>query len=549
MSPAARAGACLAAVLLLAVSSHAVVAGGGTPPPTSQAAAPIGSDTIRIGVLRNGHYEVVTLPMEVYVGRVLAGEAAPDSLPASLDALAIAIRTYTTTNRGRHGADGFDLCDQTHCQVMRTATAATERAALATAEQLLLYRGAPATVFYSASCGGRSEKPSNVWPGAADPPYLSVHDDDGCGGFPMWSSELADADLQRAFTAGGFTGTLRDLRVVARNDSGRVARLALDGLTPREISGQDLRMVVGRSLGFQHIQSASFDLRRSGRAFRFSGHGAGHGVGLCVIGSMKLAAQGESVGRILARYFPGTTIGSLGPRLTAAPSERPTVNAAAPRDTRVVPPAPAPPAPALPGAAPRVGQVAAAGPPAAATPGAAAFAADAIRTSDVQITLPEGSVEERAALSQLVVRERQALAQTLAVPAPAVRLRVHDSTDAFERATRRPWFTLGAVADTELHLAPLWLLRDRGMLERTIRRQLVHLMADSELPGTPAWVREGASIYFADPAPSGGARGVCPQDSELQNPVSLGALGDAFGRARGCFERQLSGGRDWRAVR
>lgn len=534
MSRTAR--ACLALLLLLTSSSHAVVArGGGVQPRPTQPAAPIGSDTIRIGVLKNRTYEVVTLPMEVYVGRVLAGEAAPGSLPASLESLAVAIRTYTTTNRGRHGADGFDLCDQTHCQVMRTANAAAERAAVATAAQLLLYKGAPATVFYSASCGGRSEKPSNVWPGADDPPYLSVHDDDGCGGFPMWSAELADADLQRAFTAGGFTGTLRDLRVLARNDSGRVARLALDGLTPREISGQDLRMVVGRALGFQHIQSASFDLRRSGRAFRFSGHGAGHGVGLCVIGSMKLAAQGESAAQILARYFPGTTIGSLGPRLSAAP----------PRETRVVPPAPA-----SPGAAPRVGAAAAAAPLAGATSGAATVSdIDAIRAAEVQLTLPEGSVEERGVLSQLVVRERQALAQALGVPAPPVRLRVHDSTEAYERAAGRRWFTLGAVVDNEVQLAPLWLLRDRGMLERTLRRQLVHLMVDGELPAKPAWVREGASIYFADSALSGAPRVVCPQDRELQSPVSLGALGDAFARARGCFERQVTGSRDWRKVR
>ena len=40
----------------------------------------------------------------------------------------------------RHRADGFDLCDQTHCQVMRAATPVTERAALATAGQVLLYK-------------------------------------------------------------------------------------------------------------------------------------------------------------------------------------------------------------------------------------------------------------------------------------------------------------------------------------------------------------------------------------------------------------------------
>ena len=158
-------------------------------------------------------------------------------------------------------------------------------------------------------------------------------------------------------------------------------------------------------------------------------------------------------------------------------------------------------------------------------------------------------MEERGVLSQLVVRERQALAQALGVPAPRVRLRVHDSTEAYERAAGRPWFTLGAVVDNEVQLAPLWLLRDRGMLERTLRRQLVHLMVDGELPAKPAWVREGASIYFADSALSGAPRVVCPQDRELQSPVSLGALGDAFARARSCFERQVTGSRDWRKVR
>jgi len=147
------------------------------------------SQTIRIGVLKNGSYEIVALPMETYVARVLAGEALPGSEPAALETLAIAIRTYALGNRGRHRADGFDLCDQTHCQVMRTATPATERAALATVGQVLLYNGQPATVYYSASCGGRTEKPSNVWPGSEDPPYLPSRPDDGCEGFPEWSDK------------------------------------------------------------------------------------------------------------------------------------------------------------------------------------------------------------------------------------------------------------------------------------------------------------------------------------------------------------------------
>ena len=114
--------------------------------------------TVRVGVLRpGGGYTVSDLPMEIYVARVLAGESLRDSQPAALEALAITIRTFALANLARHRADGFDLCDQTHCQVLRAAVAATERAAQATAGRVLLRDGAPASVYYSASCGGRTQ--------------------------------------------------------------------------------------------------------------------------------------------------------------------------------------------------------------------------------------------------------------------------------------------------------------------------------------------------------------------------------------------------------
>ena len=198
-----------------------------------------GQIELRIGFARpGGGYTIQALPLETYIARVLAGEAARESPAAALDVLAITIRTFALGNRDRHRADGFDLCDETHCQVVRTATAATTRAAQATAGQVLMRNGAIASVFYSASCGGRTEIPSNVWPGADDPPYLPSSDDDACGGAPAWEAELDEADLLRAFRAAGFRGDrFREMRITARNNSGRAARLSLEGLTPPEISG------------------------------------------------------------------------------------------------------------------------------------------------------------------------------------------------------------------------------------------------------------------------------------------------------------------------
>lgn len=454
---------------------------------------------VRVGFARpDGGYVVTSIPLETYVARVVAGEAARDSQPGALEALAIAVRTFALANLGRHRADGFDLCDQTHCQVVRTATAVTDRAAAATAGQVLLRGGAPASVYYTASCGGRTEIPSAVWPGAEDPPFLPSQPDDACGGAPVWTAELSDGDLYRALRAAGFRGErLRELRIASRDVSHRVAQLSVDGLTPNVISGQDLRVVVGRTLGWQHIKSTAFDLRRVGDRYRFNGHGSGHGVGLCVIGSARLAAAGRTAADILSRYFPGLEIGTPGPR---------------------------------------------------------------IASTDVLLTLPDDDEGERQAIGQLVSRDRDDLARILGVPAPArVTLRFHPTTASYEAATAQPWFTSGAVVNGELHLPPLAVLRERGVLDRTIRHELVHVMTDQILGPRPAWVREGAAMYFAGQRPSAAdspsspfrpePRQSCPADAELLRPVSVGSLTNADARALACFTRQIANGRSWREVK
>ena len=475
---------------------------------------------LRVGFSKpGGGYRLETVPLETYVARVLAGEAARDSQPAALEALAITIRTFALANRGRHRADGFDLCDQTHCQVIRNATAATGRAAEATAGRVLLRGRDVATVYYTASCGGRTEIPSAVWPGHDDPPYLPSRKDDACGGAPAWAAQIQDADLFRALRAAGFAGDrLRDVRIVSRSASDRVARLRIDGLQPNEISGQDLRMAVGRTLGWQHIKSTAFDLRRERDTYRFSGHGSGHGVGLCVIGSARLAADGKDAGDILRHYFPGLTVSR--PITTSPTSTSPT--STSPTSTS--------------------------------------------RTTvglqyDLLVDLPDEDAGEQATIVRQALRARDDLARTLGTTPPAhLTLRFHATTDDYERATGQAWFTSAAMVNRELHLLPLAVLRERGILDRTIRHELVHAMTDSALGRRPLWVREGAAIYFAGEAPAASQpqqrpaftpepRASCPDDNELRHPVSAGALTNAYARARACFAKQIQSGRSWREVR
>ena len=50
----------------------------------------------------------------------------------------------------------------------------------------------------------------------------------------------------------------------------------------------------------------------------------------------------------------------------------------------------------------------------------------------------------------------------------------------------------------------------------------------------------GLDFLFAVPA---------PDDNELLHPVSVGALSNAYARARACFARQIAAGKSWRDVK
>ncbi len=501
-----------------------------------------GAQVVRVGVaLASGSVRIDTLPLEEYVARVISGEGQPRAGAAAHEALAIVIRTFALANRHRHRAEGYDLCDSTHCQVMRPALKVARDAALATAGRVLLDQGQPALVYYSAHCGGIPALASEVWPGAVDYAPGEARDD-ACADQPAWTSELTPAQVERALRAAGLSGRrLQGLTVTERTTSQRAGRLAADGFTPASVSAYEFRMAVGRTLGWQLVRSTAFVVTRTDDGYRFRGVGYGHGVGLCVVGAGKRAARGESASQILRAYFGDlaqSTVGGATLTTATRPATGPQIGAA---------PAPRTGAPAAPqiGAAP----VPHGGPPGAVSAGvpAVAFAAD------VRLTLPPHEEGERAFVIDLVRRTRADVAARAGVSAPvAMAVTVHATVEAFGRATGQPWWVASSTVGAEIEVLPLAELRRRGTLESTVRQEVAHVVLDAALQSRPMWVREGAAIYFSSPAgppQPPGARVSCPKDAELLRPVSGGAEREAFSRADRCFRRQIARGRTWRDVR
>src|SRR5262245_5367459 len=468
--------------------------------------------TVDIGLLssggppsRSGGTNVATIPLEVYVARVLAGEAEPNAPDAAQQALAVAIRTYAIVNEGRHRREGFDLCDTTHCQVMRTANDYSRRAALATAGRVLTLDGKPVEIFYSASCGGRSESAADVWPGGTRFPYLrsvpdDVHDDE-----EPWVLTMTLEEIRQALINAGFGGDrLRDIDIEERTHSGRVARLKLSGLRPDAIAGDPFRMAIGP----RQLRSTAFSMTRDGNRVRFTGVGYGHGVGMCVIGAGKRARRGESLEAILAQYFPGLTLMSIG---SSTPVEAPSpVSVETPRAPIVPTPAPA-----------------------------------------INVRVPNGSTITAGDLGRLALRVRESLSRTLGASADGVTVELHGTIDGFRYETGRPWWVSAAVKGTTIDLAPAQLLAQGEGLEPTLRRAMAELLIAPSLADRPAWVRVGAARYYSSP-PSSAApeRDVkCPADAELTVAVSASAQRDAEARAERCFARELAKTGDWRRVR
>ena len=469
--------------------------------------------TIRLGFVADGH--VTAVPLEVYVARVLAGETDPKAGDAAQQALAIAIRTYTLKNIDRHARDGYDLCDSTHCQVPRPSTPTSRRAAMATVGRVLTWRGEIAEVFYSASCGGRSERAADVWPGA-NYPYLVSRADDVCDDDPEWTADFSMDEVRRVLSGIGFEGDrLRDVRIDGRTSSGRVARLRLSGLQPDVIAGDQFRLAVGAT----RLRSTAFTVEKYGDQLRFTGRGFGHGVGMCVIGAGRRALRGETAAAILAQYYPGLELTSL----TAIAPVNETLSSAVTPPTRATP----------------------------RTPPVAPAAAVMPRDSGVRVMVPRSSPIAASSLERMAVSAHEELARSLGTTVLPITVRLHDTLDSFRLATNRPWWVSEVAEGTAIDLAPVAVLAQRGGVEGAVRTAVAELLVAGPLAGRPAWVRIGAARYFSVPptARRADSRTRCPTDAELLLAVSATSQREAELRAEACFARELAKTGDWRLVR
>ncbi len=278
------------------------------------------------------------LSLDAYVAGVVVAEMGNRAAneEAALRAQAVVSRTYALANRGKFGAQGYDVGATVTDQAYGGVGAETGQgwaAVRATAGMVITYDGEIISPFYHSTCGSATASPEESFRTGRATPYLrSVSDRHGAGFYcdisprfrwtVTWDGpQLADI-LRRTLprvvgVEGSVVDAVRDLRVQRTGPSRRITELRIKvGSGDIPVYGPDIRGVLaqpdGRILGSTAFEVAT-NHGADGNVQRVtvSGAGWGHGVGMCQWGAVGRARAGQDFGEILTTYFPGTRIEKL----------------------------------------------------------------------------------------------------------------------------------------------------------------------------------------------------------------------------------------------
>ena len=254
----------LGAVMLLVFAGACATLAQPSLPPSIAYSIP---RTLKVQVRHGGSSDVVTVPIEDYVAATILSEVDPPDadtkvLERMFEVQAVLTRTYAISHRGRHAAQGFDVCNSTHCQLYEPDrlrgskwSALAREAAARTAGQILWFGRAPALAVYHADCGGHTSASSEVWRGDALTYLPSAVDDGPARGSHMaWTFEASRAELRDALNADPRTRVGRELKAIdlgVTDSAGRAETVTITGARAMEVRGDVFREVVTHLFGIR----------------------------------------------------------------------------------------------------------------------------------------------------------------------------------------------------------------------------------------------------------------------------------------------------------
>lgn len=261
---------------------------------------------------KNRFIVINRLGLEQYLYGIMKPEISPDWPEETLKAQAVISRTYALKNLDKHSGEGFNLCDTVHCQVyagLSGESVRTNKTVDDTRGEILIYNGEPIDAFFHSTCGGYTEKPSNVWGSAKDPDYLQGVKCNFCEDDPRyyWEHSLTKRKIASVLKKKGYPiEGVAKMEIYQRGNGGRVSKLRITDSKGKKyiISANQFRIFFNP----ESQRSTFVEIKTYSDAYQFKGKGWGHGVGLCQWGARGMGLKGYSYQEILKYYYPGTKL-------------------------------------------------------------------------------------------------------------------------------------------------------------------------------------------------------------------------------------------------
>ncbi len=264
------------------------------------------------------------LSLEIYLEGVIPYEIGfldEDKIEA-LKAQSIAARTYALKHQGKYS--NYDLSATTSDQVYKGCIkehTLIKSAIKQTEGVVLTHNNEYIESVYHSTCGGHTASSENVWQTAL--PCLKGTSDKHKGKalcseskYFQWDERWHREELEKILAihlpsyVNNFQGigTLKDIKIVTRSNSGRVTELKfITSITDYTVYNDKIRFVL-RPRADRILRSTKFKLKFSRKNGKLKniyarGYGNGHGVGMCQVGSIEMATIGYDYIKILEHYY------------------------------------------------------------------------------------------------------------------------------------------------------------------------------------------------------------------------------------------------------
>jgi stage II sporulation protein D len=259
-----------------------------------------GDVEISIGADRKQFLLINKVNLEEYIAGVVESESGTRTSLEYYKLQAILCRTYLLANLQRHIAEGYEVCDDVHCQAylsrnteedVSIAVEATKGLVVVDNDLNLI------TAAFHSNCGGQTCNSQDVW--AVSTSYLKSIKDTFCLKQPH-------ARWQRSIPTEDWKAYLQLKHKYPVEDSLKFAG-ATSFAQPYNRSvyfmDKDMRIPLKVIRADFQLKSTYFSVEQRGDSVVFAGRGYGHGVGLCQEGAMRQAKLKRSYKDILLFYY------------------------------------------------------------------------------------------------------------------------------------------------------------------------------------------------------------------------------------------------------